>query len=151
MEDMRNEPTTPETRLADWPLRYNPAQVHELVRLMWGGNMSGRIWTMHTRVRYFDPENNRAGLPPDMAALVTGMEGGTTRVKLVNTNQLEAKSIVVQTGAYGEHECLSVKVGDKEYPVNARHFTIDLDPGAGAEVIISAKRYANQPTLAFPW
>jgi hypothetical protein len=151
MEDMRNEPTTPETRLADWPLRYNPARVHELVRMMWGGNMSGRIWSMHTRVRYFDPIKNRAGLPTDMAALVTGMAGGITKVKLVNTNQLDPRSIVVQTGAYGEHECLSVKVGEKEYPVNDRHFTVDLDPGAGAEVIISTKRYANHPTLAFPW
>ncbi|MDA7916845.1 hypothetical protein N9B49_01340 [bacterium] len=151
MERMRQEPTTPETRLADWPLRYNPAKVHDLVRLMWGGNMSGRIWTMHTRVRYFDPSNDRAGLPPDVGALVTGIEGETTTVQLVNTNPLESRKVVVQTGAYGEHECRFVKVGGEEFPVNARHFTVDLDPGAGAEIVITAQRYANKPTFAFPW
>lgn len=151
MERMRQEPTTPDTRVADWPLRFNPARVHDLVRLLWGGNMSGRIWTMHTRVRYFDPMNKRAGLPPEVAALVTGLEEGNTRVTLVNSNQLESRKIVVQTGAYGEHECLSVKIGDRNYEINDRYFTVELDPGAGAEVLISSKRYANRPTLAFPW
>jgi hypothetical protein len=151
MERMRSEPTTPDTRLADWPLRYNPAQVHDLVRLMWGGNMSGRIWTMHTRVRYFDPIHNRAGLPPDVAALVTGIKGDTTTVQLVNTNPVESRKVVVQTGAYGEHQCLSVQIGDEVHPINARHFTIDLAPGAGADVVITAQRYANKPTFAFPW
>ena len=148
---MHKDPTSPETRLADWPLRYNPVRVHDLVRLMWGGNINGRIWTLHTRLRYFDPENNRAGLPPDVAALVTGMEGGTTKVEWVNTNQVESRTMVVQTGAYGEHECLTVKIGEKEYSINAHHFTVDLDPGTGAEVTLSVRRYANQPSLSFPW
>ena len=151
MEDMRNDPTTPDTRLADWSLKYNPANVNELLRLMLGGNLTGRIWTLHTRVRYFDPEKRRAGLPPDVASLVTKMEGGITRIKLVNINQLTSRKVVVQTGAYGEHECLWVVIGDKEYPVKRRHFTVHLDPGAGAELIISVKRYANLPTLSFPW
>jgi hypothetical protein len=28
---------------------------------------------------------------------------------------------------------------------------VRLDPGAGTQLLIKAKRYANQPTLAFPW
>jgi hypothetical protein len=151
MEEMRNEPSTPDTRLADWALEFNPATVNELLRLMVGGNLTGRIWSLHTRVRYFDPEKYRAGLPDDVASLVTKMDGGITNVTLVNINQVKSRRVIVQTGAYGEHECLSVKIGDKEFPVNSRHFEVKLDPGAGADLTISVKRYANQPTLSFPW
>ena len=151
MANMRDDPTTPDTRLADWSLKYNPADVNELVRLMLGGNLTGRVWTLHTRVRYFDPENHRAGLPPDVASLVTRMDQRHTRVTLVNVNQLHSRDVVIQTGAYGEHECLWVKTGDKKYPVNRRHFSVRLEPGAGAELIIAVQRYANQPTLSHPW
>lgn len=151
MENMRHDPTTPDTRLADWSLNYDPADVNELVRLMLGGNLTGRIWTLHTRVRFFDPERRRAGLPPDVASLVTKMEEGLTHLTLVNINQLEPRDVVIQTGAYGEHECLWVIAENKKHPVNSRHFTVRLDPGAGAALTISVKRYANQPTLAFPW
>lgn len=151
MDDLRIDPTTPDTRLADWANGYNPATVNELVRLMLGGNLTGRIWSLHTRVRYFDPEKYRAGLPDDVAALVTKMEGGITNVTLVNINQVKSRRVIVQTGAFGEHQCLSVKSGDKEYPVNSRSFEVQLEPGAGAELTISVKRYANQPTLSFPW
>lgn len=151
MENMKYDPTTPDTRLADWALAYNPVDVNELLRLMLGGNLTQRVWTLHTRVRYFDPENNRAGLPADVASLVTKMDGGTTWLTLVNINQLESKKVVVQTGAYGEHQCIWVKTGGKEYAINKHYFTVELDPGAGAELTISVKRYVNQPTLSFPW
>ena len=37
VEAMRHDPTTPDTRLADDPMAYNPATVANLVRLMLGG------------------------------------------------------------------------------------------------------------------
>jgi hypothetical protein len=152
MTEMQSDPTTPETRLADWSLSYDPAAAtKELVRLMIGGNLTGRIWTLHSRVRYFDPEKRRAGLPEDIASLVTKMEDGVTKVMLVNINPVESRKVVVQTGAYGEHQCLWVMVNDRKYSVNDRYFTIHLAPGSGAEVTIKAKRYVNKPSLAFPW
>jgi hypothetical protein len=152
IRSMQNDPTTPDTRLADWADDvYNPATANELVRLMLGGNLTGRTFSLHTRVRYFDPEKYRAGLPEDVASLVTKLDGGITNVTLVNINQVKSRRVIIQTGAYGEHQCLSVKIGEKEYPVNARYFEVNLDPGAGAELTISVKRYANQPTFSFPW
>ena len=118
---------------------------------MLGGNLTGRIWTLHTRVRYFDPAGGRAGLPPDVASLITGMEEDLTKLTLVNLDPLQPRDVVIQIGAYGEHECLWVMAGDKKHPVNRRSFTVRLDPGAGAELTIAADRYANQPTLSFPW
>lgn len=151
MENMRNETSSPDTRLADWAGEFNPATVNELIRLMLGGNLTGRIWSLHTRVRYFDPVKYRAGLPDDVASLVTKMEGGITHVMLININQVNSRRVIIQTGAYGEHQCLSVKIGDSVYPVNDRSFEVILNPGAGAELVISVKRYANQPALSFPW
>jgi hypothetical protein len=150
MEKMQNERTTPDTRLADYTEDFNPATVNELLRLTLGGNLTGRIWSLHTRVRYFDPEKNRAGLPDDVASLVTKMDGGITCLTIVNINQVKSRKVIVQTGAYGEHECLSVKIREMDYPVNNHFFEVSLDPGAGAELIISVKRYVNQPTLSFP-
>ena len=152
MEGMRKEISTPDTRLADWALEFNPANnTNELVQLMTGGNLQDHVWSLHARVRYFDPENNRAGIPEDVAALVTKMEGGKTWITLVNTNQVKSKKVIVQTGAFGEHQCQSVTVGDKTYPVNRRYFEVKLEPGSGSELVITADRYANQPTWEFPW
>ena len=44
-----------------------------------------------------------------------------------------------------------VTVAGRTTPVDARWFTVRLAPGAGAELTIRDRRYANQPTLAMPW
>jgi hypothetical protein len=68
---MRADTTTPDTRLADDPLRFNPASVGSLVELALGGLPPGRVGSvLHCRLRYFDPGKRRAGLPDDVAALV---------------------------------------------------------------------------------
>src|SRR5207245_2875752 len=65
---MRADPTTPDTRLADDPLKFNPAAVHALVQLALGGLDPGNTGDpLHCRVRYFDPIRRRAGLPEDVA------------------------------------------------------------------------------------
>ena len=52
-------------------MAYNPATVPTLVNLMLGGLYPGHVGSpLHCRVRYFDPEKHRAGLPDDVAALV---------------------------------------------------------------------------------
>ena len=151
VRQIRSDATTPDTRLADLAMGFNPAASHELVRLMLGGHLHGRIWVPHTRVRYFDPVRKRAGIPPDVASLVTEMDDGMTRLTLVNISQVYARDVIVQTGAYGEHQCLRVEVNGKRVPVNQRFFNVRLAAGAGAELTIYMRRYANPPTLAFPW
>jgi len=151
LEAMRDEPTTPDTRLADWPMRFDPATVHNLFSLTQGGYLTGNIWVNNAYLRYFDPRRNRAGLPEDVAALVTSMDGDGCTVVLINLNPVATREVVVQTGGYGEHRCLSVTVEHETTPVGARSFTARLSPGAGAQLAIAVERYANQPTLAFPW
>jgi hypothetical protein len=61
------------------------------------------------------------------------------------------RTVIVQAGAYGEHQCLSVAVGGKTVKVDDRKFRVVLAPGAGDSLTIAMKRYANQPELALPW
>ena len=50
-----------------------------LVRLMWGALLPGREGgLLNARLRYFDPEQKRAGMPDDVGALVSGMSDTRT-------------------------------------------------------------------------
>ena len=152
MERMREDPTTPETRLADWLLRITPAQTDELVKLMLGGYFSrGRIWMLHSRLRYFDPVRRRAGIPPDVGALVEKLAADSVTLTLVNTNPVESREVIVQAGAYAEHRFTGVRWNGREAPLNATAFTVKLEPGCGARFEIGVERYVNRPTLRFPW
>ena len=56
------------------------------------------------RLRYFDPVRRRAGLPQDVAALVDGWGPDSLTVTLVNVSPSVSRSVIVQGGAYGEHQ-----------------------------------------------
>jgi hypothetical protein len=149
---MREDTTTPDTRLSDDPMLYNPATVGALVELMMGGlppGASGKV--LHARLRYFDPDLRRAGIPEDVAALVQQMTADSVTLTLVNINQLTPRTVLVQTGAYGEHQCLHVDGGEKNVIIGKPYFQVRLGPGAGGTLVIRLKRYANRPTLDFPW
>jgi hypothetical protein len=154
VEAMRRDPTTPDTRLADDPMPYNPATVGALVQLTLGGlppKHQGEV--LQARLRYFDPVRRRPGLPDDVAALVESLSANSTSLVLVNLNQTDLRSVIVQGGAYGEHICETVKINDSgpEASVGGPWFRVDLSPGAGGRLAISMKRYAAVPTLARPW
>lgn len=149
---MDSDTTTPDTRLADDPAKYNPAQVTALRQLMVAGLDPGRrasVW--HTRLRYFDPTRRRAGIPDDCAALVDRMTDDTTRVRLVNTNQLEAREMIVQAGAYAEHTIRVAKMGNTTVTPMGPTLRIKLAPGAGSTLTLTVDRHSRQPTMRFPW
>ena len=88
---------------------------------------------------------------PDVAALVQTMTADEVTFVLVNTNQVQSRTVVVQAGGYAEHQFASVAADGRVVDVNAPCFTVRLAPGAGSRFQIKMRRYANQPTLAFPW
>ena len=153
LEKMRLDPLTPETRLADNAMEFNPGDMTALVQLMWGALPPGREGSVLSgaRLRYFDPVRRRAGVPADVGALVSELTADSTVVTLVNLNPTVPRSVVVQAGGYGEHQFLMAEVGGRTTPLNARAFTVQLAPGAGAKMSLTMKRYANQPTAQFPW
>jgi hypothetical protein len=148
----RNDRSTPDTRASDHAQRFNPVVTIPLVNLMNGANDPGTPGNLlHARLRYFDPDRRRAGLPEDVAALVDSIEDQETGVTLINLSQTSERNVVVQTGAYAEHTAVEVRVGDRVYAVNSPAFTVRLAHGAGARLRITMRRYVNQPVLDFPW
>jgi hypothetical protein len=149
---MRGDTTTPDTRLADDPMAFNPATVETLVHLTLGGiHQASQGSILHCRVRHFDPDGRRAGLPEDVAALVEALSADEATLTLVNVNQSEPRAVVVQAGGYAEHQYSSVVRDGREGRVERPEMTVRLAPGAGARMVLKMRRYVNQPTLAFPW
>ena len=130
----------------------SPVAFESLANLTLGAaNLYGSGDVLRSQVRYFDPEGRRAGLAQDVAALVEKIEPESVTLTLVNTSPSAPRRLVVQMGAYGEHQAISVRAGGRVIPVNAPHFEVRLSPGAGAQIVITTKRLANDPTLRFPW
>lgn len=152
VKGLREDPTSPDERGSDSSQRYNPAETATLVNLTLGGNSPGTAGNvLHSRVRYFDPVKRRAGLTEDVGALVSRIDTDGITLTLVNTSPVEARSITVQAGAYGEHHFETVEIAGKTESVDARDFTVQLKAGSGVEIRIGMRRFAHQPDLAFPW
>lgn len=151
LQRMRAYNTPPEKRLADNMMNFNPVVSGSLMQLMWGALPTGIDGGLiNARLRYFDPAGKRAGVPQDVGALVSELGDTKTVVTLVNLSKTESRTVIVQGGAYGEHKINSV-TADAATPVNGSFFTVELAPGAGQKLTLDMKRYANAPTLKFPW
>jgi hypothetical protein len=155
------DPTSPATRLADWPLDINPASAGALVATMTGGlHIARPPWSptsppqggvpLHCRLRYFDADRRRAGVPEDVGALVHSLGDRSTEVSLINLGS-QPRTVIVQGGAFGEHRIDSVATGGMTRTAGGRDITVRLAPGCGARLTLAMTRYANRPTLAFPW
>ena len=152
MERLRNDLTSPDTRLSDDMNGTNPAEVDALIRLMLGGIPTEHFGhPLHCRFRYFDPARVRPGMPEDVAALVEELHDDSAVVTLVNTNQVSPRTVTVQGGAYGEHQILEVSDENGSTAVAGASFTVTLEPGCGSRLSVAMDRYANRPSFAFPW
>jgi len=152
---LRGDTTTPDYPPHTTRGTANPVSTEALINLTLGGNDPGGSGhgplPLHTQVRHFDPDRRRAGLPEDVAALVERITPDGITLTLVNTSPFRARTVTVQTGGYGEHHCVSVTVGGRTFPIDAPYFNVRLAPGTGETLTVAMKRYAHQPTLAFPW
>ena len=152
MAGMRADTTTPDSRLADDPMDYNPASVDSLIRLMEGGlpirNLAAPLFC---RLRYFDSERRGPGIPEDVAALVEEMTDDSVTVTLVNINQSQARMVVIQAGAYAEHRFTEVEVNGSRIHIDDDVVKVRLAPGSGARLVLGMERFVNQPTFDFPW
>lgn len=151
VQEMESDPTTPDTRLADYPMGMNPVAIHALTNLTMGAYLSGNIWSLHARFRYFNPEHRRAGLPEDVAALVEKLDADAATLVLVNVDPVRPRMVTVQAGGYGEHRFESVEIDGKTQPINGPLLHVRLEPGSGAKMRFRMARYVNPPTLAMPW
>ena len=152
MAGSRADTTTPDTRLADDPMKFNPASVGSLIQLMLGGIHPGhRGQVLHARVRYFDPVARRAGVPRGVDALVEALDDTSVTLSLVNTDQLNPRTVLIQAGGYAEHQFTGLKHGTLDSPLDADTLSVRLAPGAGGRLRLAMERYTNRPSMRFPW
>ena len=152
MAEVAADASSPDTRLSDDMNHINPAKTETLTQLMLGGLPTGRVGSpLYCRVRYFDPVQQRAGIPDDVAALVEKISDKDVTLTLVNINQIEPRTVIVQGGAYAEHKIVNVSWADQVAEIESSACSIRLAPGCGTRLQLRVKRHANQPTLTFPW
>jgi hypothetical protein len=108
----------------------NPISTEALVQLTLGAPQviyNGGL--LHCRVRYFDLQRRRPGLPLDVAALVERLEAARTVIRLVNLSTIDAREVLLQAGAYGEHHILSAaySMRTSDYPGPAHYWQAGSD------------------------
>ena len=86
-----------------------------------------------------------------MAALVETLTADRVVLSLVNVNQTEYRDLIVQSGAYAEHQIIAAEVDGNTYDLDASWMSVRLGPGCGACLTLKTERYVNPPTFAFPW
>ena len=152
VERMHADTHSPDTRMSDDPNGSNPAVVTALTQQMLGGLETGHYgFPLYSRLRYFDPERRRPGIPPNVAALVDSMSATEVAVTLVNLDQVEARTVVVQAGAYGEHRFGAAAAGSARAAVDRPYVRVRLEAGCGERIVFEQDRYAEQPTFTLPW
>jgi hypothetical protein len=122
------------------------------------------------RLRYFDADNDRPGLPREVAALVERIEGDCIVVQLLNTSAVSDHRLVVQAGTFGEDQFTSVTydrlIEDGTWPGSRKSYTIpkpfaisvardlkgsrfgvQLTPLSKVTLELTVERRANVPSL----
>ncbi|MGW5714947.1 hypothetical protein ACWEVP_02170 [Amycolatopsis sp. NPDC003865] len=134
----------PEADIHLWQ-QSNPVVTEALVQLTWGAPQvvyNGGL--QQARVRYYDARARRPGLPPSVAALVSAIDPHATVVELVNLDPQEPRSVVVQAGAFAEHDLRGVEYTACEDP----SWIGDLyDYGHGEPAVTTATADLDGPWL----
>ncbi|WP_410618642.1 hypothetical protein [Amycolatopsis sp. cmx-8-4] len=134
----------PEADIHLWQ-QSNPVVTEALVQLTWGAPQvvyNGGL--QQARVRYYDAQARRPGLPPSVSALVSGIDPDATVLDLVNLDPEERRTVIVQAGAFAEHHIRT-----------ARHSVCDdpswigdlYDYGHGEPAVTSASIDVEGPWL----
>lgn len=151
----------------------NPVICEALVQLTLGAPQiiyNGGL--LHCRVRYFDADRRRPGLPQDVAVLVTTLAPERTGLHLVNLSPFETRNVLVQAGAFGEHrfDTAFYPVRTSDYPgaqqeyaaprlettmervsVGDKWLHVVLPPATEMALELETSRYVNKPSYGLPW
>lgn len=151
----------------------NPVVTEALVQLTLGAPQpiyNGGL--LHCQVRYYDAVNQRPGLPEDVGALVEQVEAGSVHLRLVNLNPYQERALIIQAGAFGEHQIVSVrypvrtsdypgKIGSyappepeqkiESLPVDDCYLRVHLPPAHEIQLELELSRFTNRPSYALPW
>lgn len=178
---MRQDQQDPST-YGDWYLQVrNPISVEGLLQLTMGAPLflyNGGL--LQARLRYFDVDRRRPGLPKDVGALVESMSDDTIVVQLANLSTIEKREVIVQAGAFGEHifktakgqrrrklseeevgitgsdprrylDGLSEQIEDFVVDIDDKVFSVDIEPGCFIRLELGMDRFSGDPSYNLPW
>ena len=155
MDCLRDDEGDPES----WDVHHwqeiNPVHTEALLQLSCGGpQIIYHGGLLHTRLRPFDAQARRPGLPLDVAALVHHLDADSVGVILTNMSVVHERQMVLQAGAFGEHTFTDVTdrgaVSPVPTPVNDQHLRVILPPGCSVDLQIGMRRYQHQPSYTWP-
>jgi hypothetical protein len=162
----------PEEHIHFWQ-NVNPVVTEALAQLTWGGPQviyNGGL--PQARVRYFDAERHRPGLPPGVAALVSAIDPEATVVTLVNLSADTPRTVTVQAGSFAEHDILVAAytttstrwaghdteylpvepvVTDATAEVGGPWFDVALPPGSEVRLTLRLAMRVRPPSYRQPW
>jgi hypothetical protein len=127
---------------------------------------------LQARVRWWDAIERRAGLPADVAALVSSIDPLATTIELVNLSGAQERVVILQAGAYAENRIETVTydsfggswtgsfydyIGgeivttEAEVPVASSYLKIALPSGTRLKLILNTTLHARPQTYLAPW
>jgi hypothetical protein len=127
---------------------------------------------LQTRIRWFDAIGRRAGLPADVAVLVSSIDPKATTVEVVNLSATHDRHVILQAGAYAENQIETVSydsfVGTwagsfYEYigediqttesvaPVGSSYLRIVMPAGTRVRLTLNMTLHAKPQTYLAPW
>ncbi len=163
----------PEADIHLWQ-QSNPVATEALVQLTWGGPQviyNGGL--QQARVRYHDADARRPGLPPRVAALVHGIDPRATDLELINLDPEHTRRVIVQAGAFAEHEIREVTytachdpswIGDlydyghgeplqtvNSTPVEGPWLTVEMPPSTRVRLTLRLDLRSRTPSYSTPF
>jgi hypothetical protein len=136
---------------------FNPVYFEGLAQMLFGAPMHiSHGGLQHGKVRYFDGEKSRPGLPEDVSAMVDQVNADALRVVVANLNKIQPRTLILQAGSFGENRFDKVTISGEDgststHDVNSKWLTLDLAAGSGATLDFTYSRYVNVPTYETPY
>jgi hypothetical protein len=155
MQKIREDDGDPE----QWDVHHwqelNPVHTEALLQLTCGGpQIIYHGGLLHVRLRYFDADARRPGLPPDVGVLVHDLQADSATATLANISSLHTRRVIIQAGAFAEHSFIEITDMTSDPPVivavKKPHITVVLPPSTSIKLRFGMLRYANRPTYDQP-
>ncbi len=71
-------------------------------------------------------------------------------VQFVNVSMSETRNLIVQAGAFAEHEFVSATHADQTVPVDSKHLAVQLPPGTSIRLDLAMRRFGTSPRTPSP-
>lgn len=146
VKGMRSDPTTPDTRLSEGPMKYNLALARNLTQLMLGGRRTAPV--LRAAILRPSPAAARSPRGGRRAGGEGEKPGGRGHPRQPKPHS--GPSAGAPGGCLAEHQLVSAVIGERRFPIGRSWMALRLEPGCGSRIVLELRRHVNQPTLALP-